>query len=232
MARNAGGYPILKPFLGTSRSILYIVNFEYTHMNSIFNTHQDNEILRIYKGFSKMAAPPHHPVISSRHGWPCPTRPPRPRTARLPVTWEPEVFFLGLTSGGDWVFLGGLSDSDSGLQHIYTYLSFWCWLMCVVHICVCCFLMVRFWMVFFSHMKHVWGQIWVESKRRRPPRALLPGADTVIEVPIMRWEHETVSGPWEHILRSPVTREIGAKISLKCTDVTIYDAIFVDDKRW
>ena len=58
MARNAGGYPILKPFLGTSRSILYIVNFEYTHMNSIFNTHQDNEILRIYKGFSKMAAPP------------------------------------------------------------------------------------------------------------------------------------------------------------------------------
>ena len=78
--------------------------------------------------------------------------------------------------------------------------------------------MVRFLDGFFSHMKHVWGQIWVESKRRRPPRALLPGADTV-------------SGPWEHILRSPVTREIGAKISLKCTDVTIYDAIFVDDKR-
>ena len=103
--------------------------------------------------------------------------------------------------------------------------------MCVVHMCVCCFLMVRFLDGFFSHMKHVWGQIWVESKRRRPPRALLPGADTVIEVPIMRWEHETVSGPWEHILRSPVTREIGAKISLKCTYVTMYDAIFVDDKR-
>ena len=58
----------------------------------------------------------------------------------------------------------------------------------------CCFLNVCCWCTAHGSIMSIHeprqGHIcWLESSA---------GADTVIEVPIMRWEHETVSGPWGH----------------------------------
>ena len=113
-------------------------------------------------------------------------------TARLPVTWEPEVFFLGLTSGVEKrVAMGEDSGSSAGniswlkmfmlklfTCHIYIELM-------NVFCCCCC------WCSWNDHEHEPrQGHIcWLENSA---------GADTVIEVPIMRWEHETVSGPWGH----------------------------------
>ena len=98
----------------------------------------------------------------------------------------------GLFSGSHIRWPMGRAAMDACLEHI-------CFMVQDVHVCtfnkyICCFLLLHFLDCSSINMMGTFV-----TGRRLPAGPCIKrsaGADTVIEVPIMRWEHETVSGPW------------------------------------